>query len=419
MTFHWIILSLVSAAAGLGDAANENGIVEKDRLQDAGMYRYWQAQLPLASGDSVDQGFLVDDAIYVTTHNGTLFALASKTGLLHWGEKVADPDYTIYPPSHIRMPDDAGPVIIPTTTEVLVFDRFSGDRLKRFIRPFPAGSTAIAMGNKMFMGSTDRKFYSLSVDVTHELAPIKRWEVLSGGPITATPLLYSNRSLVFASQDGTIYSCLSDDKTLLWSHRTSGPITGDPVADTGGVYLASMDRSVYKLHPRSGRVLWQKHLSRPLSEGPVLAAHTLFQYSSEDGLVALDADSGKEKWRLPTGRKFVAHNRKGDVILATDRRLLWVDHETGDKLVTLDTHGLAGVVSNTSDDALFLLGRNGRVECARVDTTPYLRRQRVLAARNRLHLPSAKKEAAEDSKAAGDDAVKKRTARDPLRSRRD
>ena len=419
MTFNWIILALVSATGGLGDAVDDNGIVEKTRLQDAGMYRYWQAKLPLAPGDSVDQGYLVDDAIYVTTHNGTVFALASKTGLLHWGEKVTDPDYTIYPPSHIRMPDDAGPVIIPTTTEVLVFDRFSGDRLKRFVRPFPAGSAAVAIGNDIFMGSTDSMFYSLSVDVAHDMAPIKRWEVLSGGPITATPLLYSNRSLVFASQDGTIYSCLSDDKTLLWSHRTSGPITGDPVADTGGVYVASMDRSVYKLHPRSGRVLWQKHLSRPLSEGPVLAAHTLFQYSSDDGLVALDADTGKEKWRLPAGRKFVAHNRKGDVILTTDGRLQWVDNDTGDVLVTLETHGLAGVVSNTRDDALFLLGRNGRVACARVDTTPYLRRQRVMAARNRLHLPSAKKDVAKGNKVDAIDTTKQPTKKDPLRSRRD
>lgn len=419
MTFNWIILALVGATAGICNAADSDGIVEEARLQDAGMYRYWQANLPLSAGDSVDQGYLVDNAIYVTTHNGTVFALAAKTGLLHWGEKVTDPDYTIYAPSHIRMPDDAGPVIIPTTTEVLVFDRFSGDLLKRFVRPFPAGSAAVAMGNEMFMGSTDAKFYSLGVDVTHDIAPIKRWEVLSGGPITATPLLFSNRSLVFASQDGRIYACLTDDKTLLWSYRTSGPIVGDPVADSGGVYLASMDRLVYKLHPRSGRILWKKMLSRPLSEGPVLAAHTLFQYSSDDGLVALDADSGKEKWRLPAGRKFVAHNRNGDVILTTDRRLQWVDNETGDVLVTLETHGLAGVVSNTRDDALFLLGRNGRVECARVDTTPYLRRQRVMAARNRLHLPSAKKDAATENKADAIGAAKKPTAKDPLRSRRD
>jgi len=419
MTFNWIILALVSAAVTLGDAVDDKGIVEETRLQEAGMYLYWQAQLPLAPGDSVDKGFLVDNALYVTTHNGTVFALDSKTGLLHWGEKVAKPNYTIYAPSHIRMPDDAGPVIIPTTTEVLVFDRFSGDRLKRFVRPFPAGSAAIATGDEIFMGSTDRKFYSLGVNVAHDIAPIKRWEVLTGGPITATPLLYSNRSLVFASQDGTIYSCLTDDKTLLWSHRTSGPIVGDPVADSGGVYVASMDRTVYKLHPRSGRVLWQKMLSRPLSEGPVLAAHTLFQYSSDDGLVALDADSGKEKWRLPAGRKFVAHNRKGDVILTTNRRLLWVDNETGDVLVTLETHGLAGVVTNTRDDALFLLGRSGLVECARVDTTPYLRRQRILASRNRLHLPSINKNAATGDKTDAIGAAKKPTAKDPLRSRRD
>jgi hypothetical protein len=99
--------------------------------------------------------------------------------------------------------------------------------------------------------------------------------------------------------------------------------------------------------------------------------------------------------------------------------MLILNHETGEVLHGFDIHFAAGTVTNTRNEAVYLLGRDGRILCARPVGVPYLRRQEVTAARDRLNLPPL------NSANAGQD-VRTEASRapepirnDPLRSRRD
>lgn len=411
------LLLTVASFPGAGEAVN-SPLVEDAKLQGAGMFRYWQAHLPLAPGDRIQEGHLVEDALYVITEGGSLFALTSDTGLIRWASKLTAAEFKIYRPTHVRTADGAGPVVIPTTSEVFIYDRFTGDLRQRFTPDFAAGSAAVAYDDNLFLGSADGRFYSLKLNDPRAREPFKRWTVEAGGPVTAAPLLYDRDMLLFASQNGTVYSCRGANKVLNWVFRTDGPVLGDPAIDGSGVYVASMNRSLYKLNLVSGKAIWRARLPRPLIEGPIVAAHTVYQYCTGHGLSAIDAHTGREKWREPDGRAFVAHSRSGDVVLTHDRRLLMVDHDTGDLRFTINAPGVTGTVSNTMDDALYLLGGDGRVLCARLDSVPYLRRQRVMAARARLNQPPLDEAAAQRSR--GSAAKPRRPAiSDPLRSRRD
>src|SRR3972149_1862777 len=134
------------------------------------------------------------------------------------------------------------------------------------------------------MGGADGKFYSLKVDPRLPGRPIKRWEVRAGGPVTATPVLYDHDTLLFASQGGSVFSCLAGDKTLRWSFRTGGAINGDPAVDDSGIYVVSTDRSLYKLHGGIGTVLWRARFPRPLTEGPTVAGPMVYQYCPDHGV---------------------------------------------------------------------------------------------------------------------------------------
>lgn len=413
------LLAIVTIAGGGGES--NSPLVEDVKLQAGGMYRYWQARLPLAPGDRAQEAYLIDEALYVITDGGSLFALTAETGLIRWAEKLTEANYRIYRPAHIRTADGFGPVVIPTTTEVFVYDRFSGDLLKRFRPEFAVGSAAVAYDDNLFMGSSDGRFYSLKINHPQARKPYKRWTVLAGGPVTAAPILYHRNMLLFASQSGTVFSCRAADKFLNWSFRAGGPVVGDPAVDASGAYVASTDRSLYKLDLADGTVIWRVRMPRPLTEGPIVTAHTVFQYCTASGISAIDADTGKTKWRIADGRAFVAHTRSGDVILTRDtksRRLVLVDHERGEVRRTIDAEAVVATVTNTLNDALYMLGGRGRVLCARLDSVPYLRRQQVIAARARLNLPSldeARAEPALQSAVGGSDS----TLIDPLRSRRD
>ena len=409
---------LALAAVGPAKHKDANPLVDAAQLQQAGFVKFWQARLPLVDGDTIEEGFVVDEAVYVTTDFGNLYALTADAGLLRWSANLTEPDYRIFPPTHVLPVDGAGPVVIPTTTEVFVFDRFSGNELERFAPEFATGSAAVAFNHHLLMGSSDGRFYSLVFNHPKLDKPIKRWEVMALGPVTASPVLYGGGQLLFASQSGRVFSCRASDKSFNWSYSTGGPIVADPVVDSTGAYVASTDRALYKLNHYTGMELWRVRFPRPLNEGPTVIAGTVYQYCDGQGLTALKADDGSEMWRHGSGRTLAAHSSVGDVVFAPGGRVDVLDHETGIVRASIDAPRVFKAIRNPLDDAVFLLGRDGRVLCIRLDSVPYLRRQQVTAARRRLNSPPPD-ESARIKRPRTPKKKKDPLENDPLRSRRD
>ena len=412
------LLSLVGyALAGGLYPPPATPLLDDATLQGVGMARYWQANLPLAARDSLDAGYLVDDTLYVVSAGGTVFSVTADVGLIRWAEKISEPDFTVYRPAHLQRAGGKGPVVIPTTTKTVIFDRYSGDVLQSFTPPFAAGSSAIGYGNLLFMGSSDGRFYALTLQSRRSLEPFKLWDVVVGGPVTAAPTFFDGNLLLFASQSGWVFACRGEDKGLIWSFETGAPILGDPAVDDSGAYVASTDRILYKLNTATGRILWRKQMQRPMTDGPTVVAHSVYQFVPRDGLVVIDADTGADRWRMEDGKSLASHSAGGDVIATLDGRLKIVDSETGDLKHTVDVPGLAAAVVNTLDDAVYLLGKDGRVLCARAASVPYLKRQQVMAARARLNKPPAG--AATQASGQGSKTATDKAEPDPLRSRYD
>lgn len=418
MFLQTILLALVRSGLAFVGVGGEAPLIDDAQLEAAGMYRFWQAKLPLMSNDSVVAGYLVDDALYVTTDRGGFFTLAAGEGLIRWAENLTEPDYRIYRPAHIALTGHPDAVVIPTTTFVAFFDRFSGTLLRKFRPPFPTAGPAIGYGNTLLMGGIDGRFHSLQLDDPIARDPIVKWTVEAGGAVTSAPVLFAGDMLAFASQGGTAYACRADDKFLAWTFRADKPILGDLAVDDTGVYVAGTDRSLYKIDRMTGRRLWRLRMPRPLNVGPVVTAETVFQFCPDSGLSAIDPDTGRERWRHVDGRSLIARAGTGDFLFTDKGRIDLVDHASGAIKHSIAAPDVRAAVLNSRDDALYLLGGDGRVLCARLDTVPYLRRQMVRAAQERLNKapgdddlvarPNAKKPTSKDA-----------LAKDPLRSRRD
>ncbi len=428
--FHWEFLSMMmslKALVLLGATATVASqppagaplLIDSATLRAAGLTPYWQAQLPLGAEDTIKEGHLVDEALYVISDGGSVFSLKTDAGLLRWSAKLTERDYVIYRPTHLDClsADRTGPVVIPTTTETFVYDRYSGNLLQSFVPRFPVGGSAVGYDSTVFMGGSDGRFYSLLLADPRIVRPYLRWEVLAGGPVTASPLLYGNRKLLFASQNGVVFSCSAIDKTFGWAFATGGAILGNPVVDASGVYVASFDRSLYKLHTGVGEMLWRVRFPNPLVEGPVVQAHTVYQYCRDYGVTAIDADTGEERWHVATARFFAARSRDRTILFTHDRRLLVVDQDSGEIEGSIPAAPAFTVVSNPHDDAVYLLDRAGRVLCARAESIPYLRIQQVIAARQQLNLQPLQRTRLEGPSWEADEADP--SLSDPLRSRRD
>ena len=367
--------------------AGDPFLIDRDTLRAAGLSPYWQAKLPLGAKDTIKEAHLVDEILYVVTDGGSVFSLQTDVGLLRWGAKLTERDYTIYRPTHLLRADGPGPVVITTTTQTFVYDRYSGHLLQSFTPTFPVGCGAVGYDNTVFLGGSDGRFYSLLLAHPRITRPYRRWEVIAGGPVTASPLLQRNGNLLFASQNGVMFSCSAIDRTFGWAFATGGAILGDPAVDESGVYVASFDRSLYKLHSGIGELLWRVRFPHPLVEGPIVQAHTVYQYCQDYGVTAIDTDTGEERWHVTTARIFAARSRDRTILFTNDRRLLVVDQDSGEIKQSIPADPAFTVVSNPHDDAVYLLDRAGRVLCARMDSVPYLRIQEAIAARRQLNRP--------------------------------
>lgn len=411
-----VMASLLVGLSAL-PAARAQSLIGDEELRGIGLSTYWTAQVPVDGGDEIRGAFLVDDHIYITTEFGAVFAVQAEMGLLRWAEQVGLHNETILRPSHIVTETEGSPVIIASTTAIRTLDRFTGELLATLRVPYPTGSPVIGVERRVFFGSSDSRFYSLIWSREGGGKWVKAWEVMAGGAVLASPVAYGDGKIVYGNLKGTVVSFYTEDKALDWTHKTDGAIEGDLAADDSGVYVASGDRSLYKFDPETGEILWRFRTDSPLNVGPALRLHTVYQYVTGWGLVAIDAHTGKEMWRNAKSRNFLAADKERDYLWTSEGTVEAVEHETGKLKGIARTNGSALPLSNRTGDAVFLVGKDGRILCARSSSGPYLRRREVDVAADRLNIaPRVAEEApVELPKEKKPDPADE----DPLRSRRD
>lgn len=408
-------LTVVLASEGGGALAQS--LIGDGDLRALGLTAYWTARIPVGEGDDIRGVYLADDHVYVTTEYGTVFALQAEMGLLRWAEQIGSHHETILPPRGVVADGADGPVIVASTTAIRVMDRIRGDVLATLRVPYPLGGAVVGVGRRLYFGGSDARFYSLIWSREGGGAWRREWEVMAGGAVQAAPVYLDDGRMIYANLKGAVVCFHTEDKALDWMYETGAAVVGDPAADQSGVYVASMDRSLYKLDIETGEVLWRARCERPLNTGPALRLHTVYQYVEGAGLLALDAHSGREMWRQAEGRRFLASSGLRDYLWVGDDRVEAVHHETGKTIASARTNAPCIPLTNTISDAVYLVGRDGRVLCARSEKAPFLRKGEVAAAADRLNIaPRAREEEAVappgEKSDRGDDE-------DPLRSRRD
>lgn len=412
-----IVVSGVALAmfSGCASTSRQAEVLDTTQLSSSGYDRFWDVHLPFRRGEAVRDAFLVDENLYVTSTLGCFYVIQAQEGLLRWNTDLTDPAYTIFRPSHLRSDDGQGPLCVVTTTRTYLFNRYNGDILASFTPDFAPGSGAVGDQKRLYIGGADGKVHCLMWNHPFGPKPLNKWELLANGPVRTTPVLLGPDKLLFASQGGNVASCTAVDKAFVWQARTEDAILVDPWVDDSGVYVASLDRSLYKFDVNNGTLQWRRRFPEPLTTPPAVARSIVFQYSPATGLVAINADTGGDLWLRPDGLAYLSSRPGQAVILTQGGAVETVNLNDGQTVSRLGESGVARGVANAVDDRVIVWSSDGRIVCARPDTTPFLRRQQVLAASQRLQ--------SSPSQAAGDrplpPPIEPPPRRDPFRSERD
>jgi outer membrane protein assembly factor BamB len=386
-------------------------LVHHTDLQSAAFQTHWEAQLPLRGGDTVDRLFLRDDNLYITTDLGEIYTLKADVGLLRWTRSLTKPDFTIYPPQQLQTSSRDGHVVIATTEDLWLFDRYSGEQIRRSPVPFPPAVGVVGDSTSLYGGGSNGYLYCYQWVNRFGFEPVELWRLATGAKVTTTPVL-RNGVLYFGTQKGHVVSCSALDKAYGWSVRLEDGVVGDLAVDAGRVYAASSDRSLYGIHRGTGSIVWRARFPKPLEEGPVLKGAMLYQRCADLGLSAVDARDGMIQWTHPDAVAFLAESQGEVAMLRRGGGVDVVDAATGEIVRSIDTGPVRAAAVNTDDDALYLGYSDGRLVSLRMKESPYLRKQEVEAARALLN----RQPPAPGTGASASAPAMPRETPDPLRS---
>ncbi len=365
----WALVGCLLASVS---ASAQEDFLAPGPLHEAGLEKYWQLQLPLEKGQSLNEFYLVDDALYAATDDGYVYALDAHTGVIRWLQPVSRSGY------HVRRPCHAGNnVIFVTPVDIQKYDRLTGHGFSRTALRFPSGTAGVCDDSLLFIGGLDRRLYAFDLESIQVV-----WKVMGDAPITSTPAIFGE-SIFFATASGTTYACTRKDKMLEWKYETFGPIDANLVATSRGIFVASRDLSLYLLDHQFGRPFWQARFSGPLEEAPVVADELAFQYSSDDGLIAVETAVGVEerlRWKLPQGRQALTITDRHVFILNQDHQLLAVALDDGTVDHAVPTPGFGLGASDMVNQTIFMANARGKLFCARPEGLPPLKRSDLLHA---------------------------------------
>ena len=130
-----LVLSLSPPFPAWGAGAVRSRLISETEATAAGLTRPWFNQVAMnPSHDRITQISLLDDTLFITSDNGWLHVIDTKTGNTLWSRRVGSERFYSLPPAA----NSYAAVVLHGST-VHVFDRFDGKKLLEFDISGPAG----------------------------------------------------------------------------------------------------------------------------------------------------------------------------------------------------------------------------------------------------------------------------------------
>lgn len=245
------------ATSGSIFVANDAGTL---RALDAKGAERWK----FATGKPVkSRPAAIGDSVYLASDSGFLYRLDKRSGAERWRAKI----------------DRGSPERIPTNQEASRWDRY--------------GSSIVADGKRVYVGSRDNTLYALDLATGKE-----QWRVETKDMMTATPALYRDLVL-FADYKGIVQAVGASDGKLRWTYDAQLPVAGDLVVDADRVFVGSRSYDLIALDAANGRQLWKHYYWFSWIESPPVVRDGVVYTGSSDGVgvFAIDARDGKRRWK--------------------------------------------------------------------------------------------------------------------------
>jgi outer membrane protein assembly factor BamB len=277
----------------------------------------WSIRLPVAASAGAANS---NDAIFVPTTNGKLYALNSKNGTELW--HIDLPDQANTPPTYSK-----GRVFVKTIDDQLVvLDAATGQKQWDYDEgatqlQLMGSSRPIVAGNMVFAGFSDGKMNAYSASTGQLL-----WQTMVAVPrgfsdlgrmvgIFADPVVVGNIVYV-ASYHGTISALNAATGEIIWQRPLSS--YAGLAVDNDAVFVSDSGGRIWAFSQRTGAVLWKQTTLRGRHiTAPAVIGNTLVVADNEGNVHWLSQQDGHfvARTKLTSGSITSTPQVQGDVVL--------------------------------------------------------------------------------------------------------
>ena len=280
-----------SASASPGPSAVEDGTADASTLVALALgdrSELWRTPLGAISRS----GVTIDGATaFVGDQDGTVYAISLDDGTITWSQTVDGRVDTPIAVSQDRVYVVARNLDTPQVA-IAAFDAATGDRAWPAVdvqASSTAGSSPVAGGGSVYVGSADRRIRALDAADGAE-----RWATLALSVFSpATSLALDGASVYAADIGGGLYRLDATDGQRRWSfHLNDVVFRSSPVVSGSSVLLGMGDGRLVAVDVSSGHLVWESAASPGLIGTIALSPEAVIAVKGggDAGLVAFEHD---------------------------------------------------------------------------------------------------------------------------------
>ena len=320
--------------------SSESGAaIDEKLLREAKLQIVWQNALALNPKEKVQRITILGDHIYILTDSNYLFCLDRNTGRLNFSISIAKAKLPVSEPVSLN-----NTVYIIAANHLVAIDMRSGDELYRKKISFSVSAPVAVNPLHFYLAGADHLLHITDVN----LYPVFMASADDRSAITS--VISNTKSVLFATQGGSVICMDANAPKKLWQYDTVGPIKAELVKKSDWIYVSGRDTNIYKLSANKGELMWKFLTS------PVRATETIvYQYAQNKGLYAIDANSGKQLWLLPDGAEFLAQDGSTAYVFDKNNMCVVMDNAEAKNIYTINFASVTGFAANLYDSKIYVM----------------------------------------------------------------
>lgn len=333
-----------------------------EQLQENDLQVFWNYQIPLQAGETVERYDVAPGRIYARTNVNRLYAIDSYSGTTMWFADLGGAGLKTSPVAQFR-----GVVFVSVLDRLYGFDADEGGQIfsRRLAR---APSTKLVTnGDFVYFGTNEGWFHAVHI---RELA--KNWDRNAHTAIVAAPV-FDDAHVYFANISGEVFVSAATMRRDFMPFVAGAGVTADlkRTPNRGLILVPSRDYTLYAVNPVNGMPEWRCTQGSPMVSPAYPVGNRIYVIPENRVLLSLDEQNGEVPlWRLADIRSFIAASPRTVFVLDAQGRLVGVSPQDGAVRFRLQIANNRPLL-NEVDGQLYLANRNGGITCLRERRVDY------------------------------------------------